>query len=204
MKKSLGILLCASAFATGMFADEGNSNGIFFGASLGINPAGVVQLAHDNNAYTFRDGSGASSSDLQLQVGYGSWYLFYQKGTIGTETAALPDIDYSAFGAGYLLQGSKKYDLNIIELGFEGDAEIGADTISGMPSAYGGDATGLLISVDGGVVMTPKSLKNIEFTARLGVDVHAINNSYTYNGTSSSDTWNFMTYGFNFGVRYKF
>lgn len=197
MKKNLLKLLTASALVvTGLAADGkyAGENGLYVGGTLG-GGAGSLSYETDYGSYTYAE-DGISTTDMKIYAGKRSLYIFMQMGTISTDTSALSDMDYTAYGLGYLWRSPRfAMDLDAVTIMPQFDAEIAYDTTT-LNSV---DMSGFLVSADIGVAIATPSLPALEFTVDLGYDLHALTDDSAYSGT-----WNFGALTFNVGAKYNF
>jgi len=205
MKKNvIKLLIASSLLATGLVADDATSsaqntglyagkNGIYVGGTIG-GGSGSWSYNDGTTSYTPAE-AGLSTTDMKLYVGKRSLYAFIQTGSI-TYDGNYADDDYTAVGIGYLGRiESYKQNFSAGSLMPEFDAELGYDSVSGD----GDDFAGLLLSADLGVAVSLIAIPELEFTAGLGYDLHAVKSS-----ANSEYTLNFSSFNFNIGAKYNF
>ena len=198
MKKIVLGSVLAFALITSAHADEDK---VFIGGTLG-GGSGTIKISSSGGSnYTFTDSSDMSSSDVKLYVGYGQLYGFYQTGTLSPDTQYLKDLDYSAFGVGFLRRANF-WALNtaVGDLVPEFDAELGYDSVTNSANDF--DASGLFISVDVGAAFTIKAVKGLAITAGVGYDLHVVNDDRSTNQYDGS--WNMTSLEAHVGARYSF
>jgi len=179
----------ANAISTGKYA---GANGIYVGGTLG-GGSGSWSYNDGDTTYTPSDDA-ITTTDMKIYAGKRSIYGFIQMGTISSDTYG--DLDYTAVGIGYLGRiDSYRQNFAAGSLMPEFDAEIAYDTMSQNDS----DASGFLLSADLGVAVSLLAIPELEFTAGVGYDLHAV--KYDAN---SDYTYNFSSFNFNVGAKYNF
>jgi hypothetical protein len=200
MKKIIiSSLVASSLLLSNLYADKET---VFVGGTLG-GGSGTVSITDSNTAVTFTDSSDITSSDAKIYIGYGQIYGFMQTGTLKPKTQYLNDLDYTAYGVGFLRKANFwKMDLKVVNIVPEFDAEIAYDSVTGNNFK---DASGLLISIDAGLGFSIPKFENLELVAGVGYDIHVVNNSdSTDNNGYVSGSWNMTSLNVNFGARYNF
>jgi len=206
MKKNvIKLLIASSLLATGLAADDATSsaqntglyagkNGIYVGGTLG-GGSGSYSYNDGTTSYT-PDNNGIATTDMKLYVGKRSLYAFIQTGSIVNDDTTLSDADYTAVGIGYLNRiESFRQNFSAGSLMPEFDVELGYDSVTQGST----DFAGLLLSADLGVAVSLIAIPELEFTAGLGYDMHAIKDS-----ANSEYTVNLSSFNFNIGAKYNF
>jgi len=165
----------------------------YVGVSIG-GGSGSFSYATDGDSYAYANDD-ITTSNMKVYAGMGRYYGFFQTGAI-TLSINDEDLDYTAFGIGYLVQADKfRKELGPVSLTPEFHVELGLD---GATSDESGDFTGILIAADLGLSLGVKNIP-LDFTVDLGYDVHVLNDD-----TNNDGSWNFSSMHLNFGARYNF
>jgi len=199
MKKILLGSVLAFAVLSNAQADDDK---VFVGGNFG-GGSGTIKISssNTNSTYTFTDSSDLSSTDTKLYVGYGQWYGFYQTGTLSPKTQYLKDLDYNAYGVGFLRRANFwALNTSVGDLVPEFDAELGYDSVTNSANNF--DASGLFISVDVGAAFTLKAISGLAVTAGVGYDIHVVNDNTSTQQYDGS--WNMTSLEAHAGVRYSF
>jgi len=194
MKKLRNIVLAGVLATSFAYADT------FIGVKGGVG-SGTVSLSDSNgDAYTFTDSDSITTKDTQIYIGLDSLYLFYQTGTIETDTNDMGDFDYNAFGIGYF-KSFNSLTSGKTEIKPEFMIGIGYDKLTGNGNgSLDDDKQGILIPISLGVSMGMKSFP-IKLTADIGYDIHVVNDT---DSTENDSSWNYMSLRYNLGIRYNF
>jgi len=201
MKKIVSSAALVAVLGVSCLADSSDTQnlGLFFGASAGVGTGYVGYSADNDKTYTFTDSSDLSTTDAKLYAGYKNWYGFMQLGTLSPATKFMDDMDYTAFGIGYLSEVERwSFELGPINAVPEFNLGLGYDSVKGKGNDVF-EASGLLVLVEGGLAFSLNDFKNLKITTDIGYDLHVVNQSGDNGGS-----WNFGAFKFNVGARYAF
>jgi len=180
----------ANAISTGKYA---GANGIYVGGTLG-GGSGSWSLTDGDTTWTPPE-DGISTTDMKIYAGKRSIYGFIQTGTVSFD-GSYADMDYTAIGVGYLGRiDSWRQNFAAGSLMPEFDAEIAFDSMT----EGNDDFAGFLLSADLGVAVSLLAIPELEFTAGVGYDLHAVKDD-----ANSDYTYNFGSVNFNIGAKYNF
>ena len=193
MKKTLlsVALLSSTLFGGDLFLGVNNVGG-----------AGTVSLTKNDESYTFRDTDEISTSGMKAYVGIGSIYAFYQSGTLTVDTMYMGNQDYTAFGLGYLKEGTPTKVMGINGR-YLFDAYLGYDTMtSDGTGEFDKDKSGFLAGFTLGGGFSLASFDNVELTVGVGYELHAVKDDDTADNDDS--TWNFGSIIYTTGLKVSF